>query len=212
MKKILILFSILVAISLFSQSYHVDTQCEILETQIKGGHQKKTEPRIISIFYSLKDNSFVAEKYTQSEIYLYDFEIKAVFGFNAVYYQNKTTLKFINVNYNNIDKDEINIKKITVDNLGDDNYLIKTYSREKAKKPNLEVKFKLKKSDYPLVKFRFLDMSRTIHDKIYDALLSKLPNPNFQIESVYSDYKKSYIGKHEVSKCQNVDLTFDLRP
>ena len=102
------------------------------------------------------------------------------------------------------------IKKISIENLADDLFLIKTFPSEKSKKFNLEIKIKLKKSIYPLIRMHFMDLTVSIHDLIYNKLLEQLPNKNYQIESIYLDYRNGVIVEEKVSNCKPINLKFDL--
>lgn len=94
--------------------------------------------------------------------------------------------------------------------MGNNTYLVKAYSDDFYKKNNLEIKFELVKSDYPLVQIRFLDLTKNIHDKIYQSLISKLPDENYQLEKVYYDYKNGVVMTDNFHKCENINLTFDF--
>ena len=106
--------------------------------------------------------------------------------------------------------DEILIKKISIENLADDLFLIKTFQSEKSKNFNLEIKIKLKKSITPLIRIHFMDLTVNIHDLIYNKLLEQLPNKNYQIESIYLDYRNGVIVEEKVSNCKPINLKFDL--
>lgn len=104
------------------------------------------------------------------------------------------------------------IKNIIVKNIGENKFSIKTYQKLKARKSNLEIIFTLKKSDYALVQYHFLDMSIIIQDQIYEALLKELSgNTNFQIETIDLDYRNGYRFHYNISKCVKTNWEINIQ-
>ena len=209
MKKLLTFLLIFLSTFFFSQEYRFDNQCEILEKQIKGIYPN-LPPRKNLFFYNSQDSNFIAYNFRPNEILLFDYKLNSLKNFEI---KNNDQIMVFNLirenNFRNF-KDEILIKKISIDKLGDDLYMIKTFSREKSKNPNLEIKIKLKKSDNPLIRIHFMDLTENIHDLIYDELLKQLPNKNFQIENIYLDYHNGVIFEEMISNCKPINLKFDL--
>lgn len=107
---------------------------------------------------------------------------------------------------------EREIVKIIVKKIEENKYSIKTFYKLKTKRSNLEIIFTLKKSDYALVQFHFLDMSIIIHDQIYEALLNELKgNINYQIEKIALDYKNGYKFNFEIKNCENVNWKINIQ-
>ncbi len=105
-----------------------------------------------------------------------------------------------------LDYSEFEIKRVSVEKISDNKFLVKSFSNIKTKRSNLEVVFTLKKSPIPMTRVRFLDLSPTIHQKIYDKLLVNLDNPNYQWEKAEVDYRNGYKFIDEVSNCQSTNM------
>ena len=209
MKKLLTFSLVFLSVALFSQRYVFDNQCEILEKQIKGIYPN-LPPRKILYFYNSNDSNFIAYNFRPNEIHLYDYKLNSLKNLQIKNDEKKIIFNLISEsNFRNF-PDEILIKKISIENLADDLFLIKTFPSEKSKKFNLEIKIKLKKSIYPLIRMHFMDLTVSIHDLIYNKLLEQLPNKNYQIESIYLDYRNGVIVEEKVSNCKPINLKFDL--
>lgn len=101
------------------------------------------------------------------------------------------------------------IQKTIVEKTGENHYIISTYEKIKKKRPNLVLEITLVESDFPLLEIRFMDLTHNIHNKIYDALLKKLPHKNYQIKSVKTNYKNGVIMLDEFD-CSNENTFFDM--
>lgn len=69
------------------------------------------------------------------------------------------------------------------------------------KKANLELKILVEKSDFPMRRIRFMDLTNNIHDKIYNALLKELDSENYRIDDVITNYENGVIMHDNLSKC-----------
>ena len=208
-KKFVFLLFLLIIFNFYkSQKYNFTTYCSINEVQLKDDLNRQS--RKIQVYYNLNNSNYIAYLYPKQNLILYDFNEQKIKFFDADYLKKHNILKLISESTIRKYRDEIDINKISVDDLGNNTYLVKAYSDDFYKKNNLEIKFELVKSDYPLVQIRFLDLTKNIHDKIYQSLISKLPDENYQLEKVYYDYKNGVVMTDNFHKCENINLTFDF--
>jgi hypothetical protein len=208
-KKFVFLLFLLIIFNFYkSQKYNFTTHCSINEVQLKDDLNRQS--RKIQVYYNLNNSNYIAYLYPKQNLILYDFNEQKIKFFDADYLKKHNILKLISESTIRKYRDEIDINKISVDDLGNNTYSVKAYSDDFYKKNNLEIKFELVKSDYPLVQIRFLDLTKNIHDKIYQSLISKLPDENYQLEKVYYDYKNGVVMTDNFHKCENINLTFDF--
>lgn len=121
--------------------------------------------------------------------------------------------QFSNVRFTNITPDytEFDVKKITVFQENKDQFKIEVFSDEKTKKPNLKIFVSIEKSDFILPKIRFMDVSQSIHDQIYDALLEKLDSNLYKIKAIKYTYKNGLTLEQKLLSCEPVELNFSVQ-
>ena len=106
---------------------------------------------------------------------------------------------------------ESDIKRTIVQRIDDQHVLVKAFSKMNSKLANLEVTFKLKKSDSPIVQIRFMDASPQSHRTIYEALLRGLDSPNYRVEKAEVKYNKGYRFVYDFSSCEAASIKFHLK-
>lgn len=209
MKKILTFSLFFVYFLYFSQNYYFDNKCEILETKLKGNYRNLPERKIL-YFFNSKDSTYISYNFRPNEIHLFDYNTNML---KLLQIRNNSKTIFFDLlredDFRNF-RDEIIIKNVIVNDLGDDLYLIKAFSKENSKKPNLEIKIKLKTSDNSLVRIHFMDLTENIHDLIYDKLLEQLPSKKYQIENIYLDYRNGIVNEIKMNKCEKINLKYSL--
>ena len=103
------------------------------------------------------------------------------------------------------------MKKITDFQENKDQFKIEVFSDEKTKKPNLKIFVSVEKSDFILPKIRFMDVSHSIHDQIYDALLEKLDSNLYKIKAIKYTYKNGLTLEQKLLSCETVELNFSVQ-
>lgn len=208
MKKNFLLLFCFISSFVFSQ-YSFDYKCYDNETQIKGEY--KGNKRINIIYFNSKNKDLMAYDYYFSQqplrsFLLYNFETNNLFSYSINHKSEFSSLNLIHSFPIKIYKDEIKIERVDVEEVSGNIWIIKAFPSQKSKKSKLELKVVLEKSDFPMPRIRFMDLSPNIHNKIYDALLSKLVSTNYQIISVTTDYKNGVIMHDDISKCEKINL------
>lgn len=209
MKKLLLLFGLLFSTFAFSQEYQFDYECSYQQKIWKKG-TSNVKPNTIKYFLNSKNNEYIIYNRYKDYFNLYDFKLNKETRYNQVLVDNQILMdKKEELDFRNF-KEEFIIKKVDVQSIGDNYFLIQTFDKERSRKPNLELKIKLKKSDFSFVKVLFMDLSVNIHEKVYEALLLKLPNANYQIENIEVDYKNGFFSSGEFEKCKKISLKYNL--
>lgn len=211
MKKNLLFLICFISNIVFSQEYHFDYKCYDNETQLKGAY--KGEKRTNIIYFNSEDKDIIAYDYFFSQqstrsFLLYDYKLNVLFSYSISYDSKFSTLNFIQKIPLKVYPDERKIERLDVEKLKDNVYLISTFPSEKSKKSNLELKITVEKSDFPMPRIRFMDLTPNIHSKIYNALLSKLDSPKYRLVDAITDNKKGVIMHDDFSKCEKINLKF----
>ncbi len=208
MKKNFLLLFCFISSFAFSQ-YSFDYKCYDNETQIKGEY--KGNKRINIIYFNSKNKDLMAYDYYFSQqplrsFLLYNFETNNLFSYSINHKSEFSSLNLIHSFPIKIYQDEIKIERVDVEEVSGNIWIIKAFPSQKSNKSKLELKVVLEKSDFPMPRIRFMDLSSNIHNKIYDALLSKLVSTNYQIISVTTDYKNGVIMHEDISQCEKINL------
>ncbi len=195
----------------YSQGYLFDYKCSDVETQLKGSYKGNTRTNFI--YLNSKDSTIIAYDYffnnAGNSLWIYDFKNNSFLNFDKNKSTSDSKLKIVNVSKIKKYKDEIDIKSVEI--LVDKGlYKVFTYDNEKKEIPNLYLEIELVDSDFPLQRIRFMDVTLNIHNKIYDALMEKLPSQYFRIKTVKTDYKNGVIMLDDYSNCSKVDTYFNL--
>ena len=211
MKKNFLLLFCLISSLVFSQEYHFDYKCYDNETQIKGNYKGNKRTNII--YFNSQNKDLIAYDYYFSQqplrrFLLYNFETNNLFSYSINHKSEFSSLNLINSLPIKIYQDEIKIERVDVKEVSENIWIIKAFPSQKNKRSKLELKVILEKSDFPMPKIKFMDLTTNIHSKIYDALLSKLDSPNYRIVSVTTDYKNGVIMHDDFSKCEKINLKF----
>jgi hypothetical protein len=208
-KKFLLLFCFISNFA-FSQ-YSFDYKCYNLETQLKGNYKGNKRTNII--YFNSQNKDLMAYDYYFSQqplrsFLLYNYETNNLFSYSINHKSEFLSLNLINSFPIKIYPDEIKIEQVDVEEISENIWIIKAFPSQKRKKPNLELKVVLEKSNFPMPKIRFMDLTPNIHSKIYNALLLKLDSPNYRIVNVTTDYKNSVIMNNDFSRCEKINLKF----
>lgn len=195
--------------SFFCQTYHFDYKCYDVETQSKGNYKGNKRTNII--YFSSENKNIIAYNYFFSQqpnrsFRIYDYHSNLAFSYSINRDSNFSSLNFNQKSQINKYPDELIIKRIDVQNIGENQFIIKTYSSLKNKRSNLELKVTVMKSDYPMPVIHFLDLSPNIHSKIYDALLANLDSENYRLMEVVSNHKNGVVMLDDFSKCEKINL------
>lgn len=209
MKKNLLLIFCFISCLVFSQEYHFDYKCYDNETQIEGSYKENRRTNII--YFNSQNKDLMAYDYYFSQqplrsFLLYNYETNNLFSYSINQKSEFLSLNLINSFPIKVYQDEIKIVRVDVEEVSENTWMIKAFPSQKSKKSKLELKVVLGKSDFPIPRIRFMDLSPNIHKKIYDALLSKLDSPNYRIVSVITDYKNGVIMNDDFSRCEKINL------
>lgn len=206
MKKYTFLVLFFVAFA-SAQTYEFDRKCTYEPVRLKNNFAE-----MIWLFNS-KSTDFTGRLYsyngkTNDIFILQDYKNLLKYSFEV----NKKG-QFSNVRFTNITPDytEFDVKKITVFQENKDQFKIEVFSDEKTKKPNLKIFVTVEKSDFILPKIRFMDVSQSIHDQIYDALLEKLDSNLYKIKAIKYTYKNGLTLEQKLLSCETVELNFSVQ-
>lgn len=204
-KKLTLLFFILIFYNAFSQKYHFDYKCYNVETQLKGSYKGNKRSNII--YFNSEKKDFIAYDYSFSgkaerTFLLYDYAGNKLYTYSINQNSDFSTLNLKKVFPIKTYHDEIKIERVEVENNGINLYTVKTYPTNKSKKANLELKILVQKTGFSAPRMQFMDLTPNIHSKIYDALFSKLDSDNYKIVHVEIDYKNGVIMEDDFSKCE----------
>ena len=206
MKKypFLVLFFVVFA---SAQTYEFDRKCSYVPVRKKDNFAE-----MIWLFNS-KSTDFTGRLYsyngkTNDIFILQDYKNLLKYSFEV----NKKG-QFSNVRFTNITPDytEFDVKKITVFQENKDQFKIEVFSDAKTKKPSLKIFVTVEKSDFILPKIRFMDVSQSIHDQIYDALLEKLDSNLYKIKAIKYTYKNGLTLEQKLLSCETVELNFSVQ-
>ncbi len=203
--KIKIVFSlILFSVFATAQSYDFNMKCVENSVRLKPKIGNENSWRSY-IYFNTSHNKYYLTESTNGSRILQDNELKEVFQLSLI---KSTNPYYALSNHRKLDfgYSEREIEKVTSEKVGENEYLVKVFPNQKAKRSNLEVKFKLKKSESPLVQIRFMDLSPSIHQKIYESLLESIKNENFWIEKAEVDYRNGYKFLFDFSQCEENKL------
>ncbi|MBW8360393.1 MAG: hypothetical protein K0M63_11405 [Weeksellaceae bacterium] len=192
-----------------AQQYEFDRQCVIQSFRIKPkiGDENNWKR---SLYLSTGNSGYYMSKLNDGGYKITDNERQSVV--NIVFvpgskseYQT-TGGRPIDYSYS-----EFEIKRTTVSRTDDAHILVKAFTRENSKRTNLEVNFRLIKSQSPLVQIRFMDLSPKIHNAVYSALLKGLESPNYRIERAEVNYRNGYRFVFDFSSCEATSIKFHLK-
>lgn len=209
MKKLLTTLILLSFITIFSQEYHFDEKCVSTSTRIRPKIGKENSWKSFIYLNSMNNGYYMNQTLDGSMSYIVDNEINEVLSMkyiksNVPYYSLQKRLK------TQFEFGEKKIEKVVVEKIGDDEYLVRCFSRESSNSSNLEVKFKLINSKLPLVEIRFMDLSNLIHKIVYNSLKEKIDFKNFRILYSEVDYKNGYKFLYEFNQCEKNVISFNL--
>lgn len=209
MKKFFLLLFCFISSLAFSQEYHFDYKCYGIETQLKARYKGNERTNII--YFNSQNKDILAYDYSFSHeltriVWLYDYVNNYFFSFTINQKSEFSSLNLRNSFPIKIYSDEIKVERVDVEEVSENIWIIKAFPSQKSKKSNLELKVVLKKSDFPMPRIRFMDLSPNIHNKIYDALFLKLNSLNYRIVDVVYDYKNGVIMHEDFSKCEKINL------
>lgn len=215
MKKNLLALFCYFSIFCFSQEYHFDYKCYDNETQLKGSYKGNKRTNII--YFNSENEDVMAYDYFFSQqptrsFLLDDYKLNMMFSYSISHDSKFSTLNYIQMFPIKIYPDERKIERVNVEKLEENLFLIRTFSSQNFKKPNLELKVLIEKSEYSMPKIQFMDLTPNIHSKIYEALLSKLDSPKYRIVDVVTNYKNRVIMHNDLSKCEKINLKFLASP
>lgn len=186
-----------------SAQFDFNLKCTIKSNRIKPKDNLIRESS--NIYYNSENpDIYIVEK--KGFYRLFHNGTKEIYQFLKSNVNGKSVLATAGIEAMRLDYSEFEIKRVSVEKISNNKFLVKSFSNIKTKRSNLEVVFTLKKSPIPMTRVRFLDLSPTIHQKIYDELLVNLDNPNYQWEKAEVDYKNGYKFIYEVSNCQSTNM------
>lgn len=209
MKKNFLLLFCFISGLVFSQEYHFDYRCYNVETKLKGNYKGNKRTNII--YFNSENKDIIAYDYFFSQkpersFVLSDYNAGNLFSYSINQNSDFSSLNLKQIYPITIYPDEIEIGRVDVERLSENEFLIKAFKSLKSRKSNLELKILVEKSNYSLPEIRFMDLTPNIHSKIYTALLSKLDSENYRIVDVITDYKNGVIMHDDFSKCEKVNL------
>ena len=188
----------------FGQNDIFDTKCVMVSKRIKPKFLDVYESST-NVFYNSSNSTKYITEY-KNHYRLFDFTKKEIFNFTKLIVNGKVVYNTLGIDAMRYDYNEFDINKVTVEKLSENKYLVKTFPKLKSKKTNLEIIFTLKKSNYPLTQIRFLDLSPSIHEKIYTGLLENLDTKNYQWEIAEVNYRNGYEFIEKIENCQQTNL------
>lgn len=205
MKRFVVILLVLPCL-VFAQEYFFDLKCTSEDVRVKP-RDKKLSSSFSFLLLSSKNSNVYAFQRKNNDLIIEDYNSLESLHIGKLHNQ------FIVNSVNEIKYDyrEFTIEKGDVSKIDDLTYLIKTFPTKKSRKSNLEVLFKLRKSNFPLVKIQFMDLSPMIHEDVYNYLLKELENLNYQIESAFVDYRNGYKFNFKWSQCDKVNLKFNFK-
>ena len=208
----IILFCLLILIPFTfgnAQQYEFDRKCVIQSFRIKPkiGDENNWKR---SLYLSTVNSGYYMSKLNDRAYRITDNEKESVVDIvyvpgNKSEYQT-TGGRPIDYSYS-----EFDIKRTSVQRTDDQQVLVKTFSGENSKRTNLEVNFRLIKSQSPLIQIRFMDLSPKIHNAVYAALLSGLEDPNYRIERAEVNYRNGYRFVFDFTSCEAASIKFHLK-
>ncbi len=215
MKKYFLLLFCFISGFTFSQEYHFDYKCYDSETQLKGSY--KGDNRTNLIYFNSKNPDIMAYDYfflqpPRRSFLLYDYKLGVLNSYSIDLDSNLSSLNHVQHYPIKTYSDEIEIKKVDVEKISENKFLIKAFKTFQSKQSNLELEILVEKTSYSMPKIRFMDLTLNIHSKIYTALLSQLDSENYRIVDVITNYKNGVIMHDDLSKCEKINLKFLMEP
>lgn len=192
----------------FSQKYEFDLDCNMVQSHVRGIY-KNSKARNINFLFNTQNNSYFSKKDESTYRVIIDDKLGVKYSFEEAVYQNKLVLTNVFGRKINDNGKDIVKYRLVVNFLEKNTYQVKVFIKDEIKKPTLIIKFILRETNYPLLRFDFLDadFEFRLHNLIFDSLESNLPHKNFQVEGIQIDYKKGSEVLY-LSKCESINLDY----
>lgn len=208
MKKTLLILLLSAAGTLSAQkySYQFFEKCTRIHQRLRPKQDYLSPP---TVFYRGTDDSQMTER-PRNHIILRDGKSQ----FRVSLERNNNILALLGVSLFSAQAGE-EAKLVETQKMAENSYVVRVFkTRRKTEKPFLTIGFMLKKSEYPLVSFSFLDSPQIMHTQIFSALRAALPDEKYQVQELWYGYDNNrYYITEKFIDCTPVDykITFKMQ-